>query len=193
MEFKNKYYHQEKFDKLVSEKEVLGEIEFEDCEFTNSSFIETKFDKCKFISCRFVGCLISASVPMDSHFVDTSFTKCKVIGMDWTKTHRIQDIGFDNCQINYSNFRQLKLPEIKITNCQAKEVDFAEADLTGADLSNSDLEKSVFHNTNLTKANFTGAKNYYIDIKNNIIKKARFSLPEAMSLLESLDIIIEQQ
>jgi len=33
-------------------------------------------------------------------------------------------------------------------------------------------------------------KNNYIDIKNNNIKKAKFSFPEAVSLLDTLDIDI---
>lgn len=37
-------------------------------------------------------------------------------------------------------------------------------------------------------ANFIGARNYAIDPTQNTLKKAKFSLPEAMSLLRSLDI-----
>ena len=41
---------------------------------------------------------------------------------------------------------------------------------------------------NLTEADFTGAKNYAIAPGMNTLKKTKFSLPEAMSLLYNLDI-----
>ena len=128
---------------------------------------------------------------MDSRFIDVTFTKSKVIGFDWTKAQKIQDLVFNNCQINYSNFKLLKLPKVKIMGCEAKEVDFIETDLTGGDFKNTDFEKSRFFKANLTEADFKGARNYFIDVKNTTLKQTRFSLPEAMVLLNSLDIIIE--
>jgi uncharacterized protein YjbI with pentapeptide repeats len=83
------------------------------------------------------------------------------------------------------------VPKIKITGCEAKEVDFIETDMTGGDFKNTDFEKSRFFKANLTEADFKGARNYFIDVKNTIIKKTRFSMPEAVELLSSLDIIID--
>ena len=54
-----------------------------------------------------------------------------------------------------------------------------------------DFERSRFSKTNLSGADFRGARNYYIDVRNNNVKKARFALPEAMSLLGSFEVIIE--
>lgn len=39
--------------------------------------------------------------------------------------------------------------------------------------------------------NFVDAKNYFIHASINKIAKARFSMPEAASLLKNLDIVIE--
>ena len=50
---------------------------------------------------------------------------------------------------------------------------------------------SMFARTRLVAANLTGAQNYRIDILNNDIKRARFSLPEAVALLDSLDIELQ--
>ena len=69
--------------------------------------------------------------------------------------------------------------------------DFSEADMSNSDLQNTDFENSRFYNTNLSGADFRGARNFYIDTKNNILIKARFSFAEAMTLLNCLDIIIE--
>ena len=43
----------------------------------------------------------------------------------------------------------------------------------------------------IVDANFVRAFHYAIDFRNNFLKKTKFSLPEAVSLLQSLDIILE--
>ena len=85
----------------------------------------------------------------------------------------------------------LKLKKLKMTGCEAKEADFTEADLSTGDFSNTDFEKSIFFHTNISGADFKGARNYYIDARVNIVKKAKFSLPEALALLDGLDVVIE--
>jgi uncharacterized protein YjbI with pentapeptide repeats len=75
--------------------------------------------------------------------------------------------------------------------CVAKGTVFEEADLSNSNLNGSDFEGAIFKNSTLTKANFVNAKNYTIDHNYNAIKEARFSLPEASRLLNSLGIIIE--
>ena len=95
------------------------------------------------------------------------------------------------CQINYSNFNHLKIPKTKLVKCEAKEVEFIETDLSNGDFTNTDFENSRFFKANLSGANFKGAINYFIDVNNNTLKKTRFSLPEALVLLDSLDVIID--
>ncbi len=191
MDFSKNAYYQAKFSKLSFEKETIKTKDFEECEFDSCIFVDCKLEKCKFIHCKFNECILGAINPLDSRFIEVTFTKSKVMGFDWTKAQKIQDLVFNNCQINYSNFKLMKVPKIKIVNCEAKEVEFIETDLSHGDFKNTDFEKSRFFKTNLTGADFKGAKNYYIDIKNNTLKKTRFSLPEALVLLESLDVIIE--
>lgn len=190
MGFLNGNYYQEKFTKSILSNETISKAEFEECAFKDCSFVDCKFEKCKFIDCKFDSCIISAVVPFDSRFVEVSFSNSKVIGMDWTKAQHIREISFENCQVSYSNFRMLKLPKIRMVACEALEADFTETDLTGADFTNTNFERSVFLKTNLTKANFKGAKNYCIDARCNTVKGAQFSLPEALSLLSSFEVII---
>ena len=73
---------------------------------------------------------------------------------------------------------------------QPLDVDFREADLSKADFSGTDLTGAQFGRTNLTGANLESARNYRIVPAENTLKGARFSLPEAMSLLSGLDIEI---
>ncbi len=78
-----------------------------------------------------------------------------------------------------------------MVKCEAKEVDFTETDLSHSDLKGTDFEKSRFFKTNLAYADFKGARNYYIDARVNTLKQTKFSLPEALSLLNGLDIILD--
>ncbi|MDP6126598.1 MAG: pentapeptide repeat-containing protein [Planctomycetota bacterium] len=191
MTFLKETYYQEKLVKLSINGEDIQSRVFEDCEFDNCSFGGSRFEKCRFLNCKFVECDVSNIIPMNCEFREVGFIKCKAIGIDWTKTQKIIKLSFSECLLNYSNFRLLKLPEITMVKCEAKEVDFIEADLTGGDFKNTDFDQSVFFKTNLTKVDFSRATNYSIDIKTSTVTNARFSLPEAMSLLYNFDIVIE--
>lgn len=78
------------------------------------------------------------------------------------------------------SFRGSKVQECCFSNSLLAESDFRETDLEG----------SLFHHTDLAKVDFREAKNYSIDPTSNVIKKARFSSPEALSLLKFFDILI---
>jgi uncharacterized protein YjbI with pentapeptide repeats len=191
MSFVEESYFQEKFAKLSVTGETIHEKTFEQCEFNACSFIECRFEKCRFLNCTFNSCVVSAVDLTNSRFIDPKFAKSKVLGIDWTKTKEISEPAFNECQINYSSFKMLKIPRTKIIKCEAKEADFTETDLTDGDFKNTDFEHSRFFKTNLTRADFKGACNYLIDVRTNTIKKACFSLPEAMGLLNGLDIFVE--
>jgi uncharacterized protein YjbI with pentapeptide repeats len=79
----------------------------------------------------------------------------------------------------------MKLDNFICTNSRAKNCDFSEASLKSADFSKTDLSETNFHHANCEKASFYGAIQYYIDPSVTKLKDAIFSLPEAMSLLNS--------
>jgi len=191
MTFPELSYYQQTFTRLTLKDEIISAREFEDCRFEACSFTSCTFEKVKFINCAFDGCFMSVIKSSGSRFLEVKFTKCKVLGFNWSKTDAIRDLSFHECQLNYSDFSYMKIPGIKILGCEAKEIDFTEADLSNADLQNTDFENSRFYNTNLSGADLRGARNFYIDVKNNVLKKARFSFNGAMTLLDCLDIVIE--
>lgn len=184
-------YFQAEFSQLSLANETVKDIAYEECSFDSCSYIDTEFINCTFASCKFTDCVLSAVSPVGCRFDDVSFTDCKTIGIDWTKTRQFREIVFKNCRLNYSNFKLMKVPGIKMTGCEVKDADFSEADLTNGDFKNTDFEKSRFIKTNLTGADFKDALNYLIDPRSNTLKKTRFSYPEVLSLLHGLDIIIE--
>jgi len=173
---------------------VVGK-EFDSCIFSHCALRETVFRDCKFIDCTFQACDLSLVRFEDTSFSETTFEKSKVIGVNWTlaawsKFQVDSPISFTECVIDYSAFIGLTLRKIIIKKCNAQEVEFSDADLTAADFKGTDLSKSRFNQTNLTRANFEGATNYSINITNNKVAKAKFSLPEALSLLYGLDIVL---
>ena len=172
--------------------------EFYDCTFVHCSFVESVLRDCRLASCTFQACDLSLLQVPNSTFSATRFEDCKVIGVNWTRAnwpearlHR--PIGFLKCAISHSTFIGLSLKQIQIRDCVAVDVDFREADLSQADLTGSDLSESLFSNTNLTEADLSGAHNYHIDPTQNTLKQAKFSLPEAISLLYGLDIILSDE
>ena len=183
-------FYKETFTGLVLTNSKISGKEFEECTFEKCIFIDCIFDTCRFIDTQFIGCSISANKPYNSHFMNVIFKDSKIMGFDWTKTKNVRALAFDHCNISYSNFSYIKIPELKLIECIAQEVNFNEADLSSGIFTKTDFSKAVFSSTILTKADFRGAFNYGIDFNFNILKKTQFSLPEALSLLNSLDIIL---
>lgn len=82
------------------------------------------------------------------------------------------------------------MKKISFSGSKLKECHFTNTNLNNADFGKVDLSGTVFHNCDLSKADFTSAVQYDIDPQTNKIKKARFSLPEAVSLLKGFDVTI---
>jgi len=184
-------FHQKKLNNLSLSNRSIRSKSFEECRFKRCSFVSCTFEKCRFIECHFVDCVLSAIKPVNSYFSDVSFKDSKVMGFDWTKTRDVKSLIFDHCDISYSNFSHLKLPQLQLTDSVAKEVSFIEASLKEGKFTGTDFKKALFHKTDLTKADFRKAKNYLIDFRHNVLKKAKFSFPEAIDLLKCLNIVVD--
>jgi fluoroquinolone resistance protein len=191
MTFKEAAYYKEKFMSLSLANEEIPSVRFEECTFSESRLIDCKFEKCVFIDCRFEGTVLSAINPTGSRFLQPKFFRCKVMGFDWAKAAKLQDLSFEECQLDYSNFSSLQLLKIRMTKCSAKEARFMETDMSDGVFTDTDFQGSTFFKSNFSRADFRQARNYEIDIKNNTLKKARFSMPEVLSLLYGLEIEIE--
>ena len=71
-----------------------------------------------------------------------------------------------------------------------KECHFTNTILSNADFSHTVLPKTVFFHCDLCKADFSTSMQYEIDPSVNKVTKAKFSLPEAATLLKAFDITI---
>ena len=169
--------------------------EFLDCVFSDCSFAESVFQKCRFVNCAFQGCDLSLAKVPESIFSTTRFEDSKIIGVNWAQAYwPISGLGkpisFIKSAISHCTFIGLSLKGIQVKDCVAVDVDFREADLSQADFTGTDLSESMFSSTNLSEADLSRACNYLIDPGQNVLKGAKFSMPEAMSLLYNMDIIL---
>ena len=190
-------YTDDIFKSLDAQGQSVASCEFYDCRFERCAFVETAFLDCRFVSCQFLHCDLSMVQIDGTAFSATQFEHSKVMGIDWTRGTwpEIQvkgPLAFRECVLTHSTFIGLNMKEAQYLACVARDVDFREAILAKADFSDTDLSGSYFINTDLREADFRRAYNYQIDPTQNKIEKAKFTLPEAMSLLYSLDIVLDE-
>ena len=179
------------FEKIQFQDEVVSGRTFNECTFKNCQLNGLSFVDCHFADCIFEDCDLSLLKVKGSFFTRLQVTRCKAIGIHWFDTGKPFTVQFLDSNISYSSFFGKPLKKTKFKNCVAKEVDFSECILTEADFSGTDLEGARFSNTDLSLANFKEARNYFIDVQFNKVKKAKFSLPEALRLLDGFDIVVE--
>jgi fluoroquinolone resistance protein len=191
-------YSNQSFQRIRLDAIELVSSQFHNCLFKDCSMAESVLRGCRLVGCTFRRCDLGLVGVPNTAFVTTRFEDSKLVGIDWTRadwtTGRLpHPLAFHRCALNHSTFIALVLREIEITDCLAIDVDFREADLSGADFSGTDLAASLFLHTNLSGADLSRARNYRIDAQQNTLKGAKFSLPEAMSLLYSLDITLDDE
>jgi fluoroquinolone resistance protein len=181
-------------DMRLDHEEIVSS-EFHDCVFVGGSFVESVFRRCRFVTCVFRECDLSLVRVPQSTFTGVRFEECKLVGVNWTEacwpTARLgRPLSFSKCSISHSTFLGLRLQGIEIRDCVAQDVDLREADLSGAEFGLTDLSGSLFGGTDLSRADLSRAINYLIDPGKNVLTQARFSLPEALSLLHGMDIVL---
>jgi fluoroquinolone resistance protein len=186
-------YVNRKFEKETLTGERIAAAEFTETTFIRCNFSETIFQACRFTDCVFDGCDLTLVQFPGCTFAGIAFKDTRVMGVDWTRADwpRLgggKRITFAGCVMSHSTFIGLSLRELHLVECTATDVDFREADLSRASFVDTDLAESIFQGTDLTQADFSRARNYRIDPAQNKISRAKFSLPEALALLYSMDI-----
>jgi fluoroquinolone resistance protein len=192
------HYTEEVFKEIRLDRVELVSTGFHDCVFSRSSFVEAAFRSCQFVGCTFRDCDLSLAKVAGSRFASCRFEGCKAMGVnwseaDWPRSGLGNPIGFFDSAISHSTFIGLSVREINICDCLAVGVNFRGADLSRADFGGTDLAQSLFGHTDLSGADLSRARNYHIDPGQNTLTQARFSLPEALSLLHNMDIVLVEE
>jgi len=187
-----KLYFEEKLFELQDYSEnLLPAGNYENCQFVNCNFSNSNISNVNFTECEFNGCNLSMAILAKTAFRDIRFIGCKLLGLHFEHCNEIGfTVYFDNCILNLSSFYKLKFKKTTFKNCSLIEVDFAETDLSASQFYNCDLAGATFDNTILEKADFSTSFNYSINPEINRIKKAKFSIPGIIGLLEQYDIEI---
>ena len=199
MVFDQATYEDQVFHEVDLTEGTVADVSFSGCRFEEVTLTSTQLLRCTFQSCVFENCDLSMASVKGCVFRGVTFQRCRLVGVnfavaEWPKADQPRlhhPVDFAGCALNYANFYGVALGDIMMKDCVAHEADFTQANLKGATLSGTDFERSIFYETDLSKADLRGARNYLISPSENTIKKAKFALPEAMGLLYSMDIEID--
>lgn len=185
------YISDKKINKVDYKDTPLQAGEYENCIFTQCDFSTSNLSEIDFVECEFVECNLSNISLKKTALKDVKFTNCKMLGLHFEDCNPfLFKISLDSCFLNLSTFYQTKLKNTLFKKCSLHEVDFTEADLTQSNFSDCDLLHANFDRTNLEKTDFRTSFNYTFDPDKNNIKKAKFSIPEVIGLLNKYDIQI---
>ncbi|MBL7559806.1 pentapeptide repeat-containing protein [Olleya sp. YSTF-M6] len=170
---------------------ALQKAEYDNCTFINCNLSDCYLSMINFIDCQFIDCNLSNCKTSDTTLNNVKFINCKLLGMLFNDCNQlIMAINFENCQLDFASFYQLKLTNSLFTKCVFNKTEFTEANLSKSIFKDCDFRKAIFFNTNLEEADFTTAYNYIINPENNRIKGAKFSKDQIEGLLEHYKINI---
>ncbi|MBV9986867.1 MAG: pentapeptide repeat-containing protein [Chitinophagaceae bacterium] len=179
------------FEKTDFTAAALPPGEYEDCGFTQCNFSETALSGIYFSECRFAGCNLSMVQLKGTAFRDCVFIDCKLLGLHWEDCNQFGlSFHFEGCILDLCSFFKLKLKAISFKDCSLQEADLREADLSKAVFDRCNLQGAMFDHTNLEGADLRTAEHYTIDPAQNKIKKARFSMPGVIRLLDKYQLDI---
>jgi len=185
--------HEDKsFDKIDFSEKNLPKSSYTNCIFNNCNFFQCDLSGNSFMDCTFIACNLSMVSLTNTSVKNLHFRDCKLVGIDFGKANPfLFSVSFEECQLDYAIFSQLKLKKTVFSHCSLKEAEFENSDLSMVVFKECNLWGASFIQTILEKADFTTAINYAFDPEKNRIKKAKFSLPAVTGLLSKYDIEIE--
>lgn len=186
-------WYNKTFKNLENCRSYVDAIEFASCQFVRCNFKESTLSSCKFHECTFRNCDFSLSNLKDTRLDQVTFDHCHLLGINWADTSLsaksfLKPPEFLHSELNYSVFTGCHLESTRFLECSLRFVDFSDSILSAADFHGSDMEECRFQNTDLSNTNFITASHYTINVLENKVKHARFSLPEALTLLSCLEI-----
>jgi fluoroquinolone resistance protein len=179
------------FAKLDASAHAFDGLEFDTCVFVDCNFSGAALKRWHLTDCRFEGCDLTAARVTAARLRGVSFKNCRAGGVNWAGASSLDDLSFEHCVLDSGVFSGAKLPRFSAVDCRLREADFGDADLRSAVFTKSDLRGSRFFGADLSGADLRRAFDYLIDARQTKMKKTRVSLPEAVSLLAGLEVIVE--
>lgn len=171
--------------------EDIEDVAFYKCTFVNSNFQSRRLIDCSFDDCEFIRCNLSVIEIHSSVFTGVTFSDCKMVGVNWAGTGGFLSAVFEGCIMHNNVFVDMNLSKYRFTSCMLSESTFSNTKLRYSVFDDCDLSRCQFHQADLTGADFSTSCNYYMNAEVNTLSKTIFSLPEAVSLLGNLDIVLK--
>ena len=181
-----------KFQNITKER-----LKFTDCVFENCTFEDCKITGCSFVNCRFYKCSIISLTSKNSELKSAVFQNCNLIGIHcWNKllpagSYARSIDKVKDCCMKYNSFVEMPFRKFDFSGNIIQESIFEECDLQESNFRGCRLESTQFFKCDIPRADFRDARGYVIDIPSNKLRQAKFSFPEAVSLLNSLEIKVE--
>lgn len=179
----------------LSSLSLAPEDIFENCEFVGINFSELSsdftFKSVSFTDCVFKSCNLANQNLTNTIFRNVKFEACNLIGINYCNMKRVEGLSYADCKLNFSSWQSLKLKKMPVLNCQVIDADFSGSDLSESAFTNSILSGTNFNGATLVQADFRGAKDYLFDVRTAKLKGLKLSMPEAMNLLQVLDINVQ--
>jgi len=193
-----KEYVGEVFSELEKKDICIEGALFEDCIFEYCSFDNLQLRNCSFSGCNFIGTRFSGLSFERTQAIGNDFERCTLIGVDWSlisdeRKRAMNLLPFDRllkCTLRHCVFYGLDLTKADLSESDLAGSYFDDCILRDARFCESELIKTSFAHCDLSGADFTHAKNYFFSLETNRVKGARFTLPEAIELLNALGIVI---
>ena len=187
------YREGECFERLTFTGETFYDCDFSDCVFADCTFEDCKLDHSVLTECQFLRCTVTNLKTTMSRAKFTDFENCTLNNIDWMS---LQGDGafadpiesLRDCRLKYNTFTEMNLTKFKFAGSVIQRSMFAKCNLVSADFEKCDLLDTEFFQCDMRKANFKEASGYKVDIFGCKLQDAKFSLPEAVSLLGDLRI-----
>lgn len=193
----SKYFEQERFEDLTFSDETFEDYIFSECMFVGCTFEHCRLVHCAFNECSFSECVVTnLKASKLSLLRFASFSCCELVGVNWGELipndkypepiSTIQD-----SYLRYNIFPGMNLKKFKFSGNTISDSMFEECQLEESSFKACPLERTEFTGCDLRKADFRLAYGYQIGLLSNTLSGARFSFPEVVNLLASLDILID--
>ena len=129
---------------------------------------------------------------MRAFILDGFEKKLQFKGMDFTGVN-LSGLNLQGINLSETFLEGADLSGTNLSNADLRDCMLARSNLSGCNCSQAQMEGVNLGQADLTEADLSRARNYRIDPGENVLRQARFSLPEAMSLLYSLDIVLVEE
>lgn len=182
MEIINQIIEDKIFKKIPAEEYYI-ECQFINCNFSQVATAGVIWENCTFDTCDFSLCKLK-----NMSFRDVLFKGCKLMGADFSICNPFSSFRFEYCQMNYTNFHEMKISKTNFIECELIEAYFEDTNLQGSHFIQCNLERALFHHTNLMGVDFSTSYNYTIQPQNNKLKNALFSRSNLEGLVTHLGI-----